>query len=61
MADAMRVLRPLILRQTELPESRRREIFRDLATPDALDVLAFGGVDALRAWLAAQHPELSTP
>jgi precorrin-2 dehydrogenase/sirohydrochlorin ferrochelatase len=61
MADAMRVLRPLILRQTELPESRRREIFRDLATPDALDVLAFGGVDALRAWLAARHPELSTP
>ena len=29
MADAMRVLRPMILRQAELPEARRREVFRD--------------------------------
>jgi siroheme synthase-like protein len=61
MADAMQVLRPTILRQAALPETRRREVFRALATPAALDALAEGGMDGLRVWLAGRFPELSTP
>ncbi len=57
MAEAMRTLRPEILSRASVPESRRRQIFRDLATPEALDVLASSDLDGLRSWLAARYPE----
>ena len=58
MAEAMQELRPLIVTRKELPARNRRDIFRDLSGDEAADVLAAGGVDALRAWLLAKHPEL---
>ena len=58
MADAMQSLRPLIVARRDLHVRRRRQIFRELATDEATDVLAVGGVAALRAWLIAKYPEL---
>jgi precorrin-2 dehydrogenase/sirohydrochlorin ferrochelatase len=46
MADAMQTLRPIVL--TEVPDpTLRRDIFKYLATEDALDLLETHGVDAL--------------
>jgi siroheme synthase-like protein len=61
MAEAMQELRPAIVARQDLPETQRRRIFSELATPDAMNVLAEGGIGALRAWLAARIPELSQP
>lgn len=58
MADAMQMLRPWIRSQSHLPQSARAAVFKDLATPEAMDVLDRAGPDALRAWLKAKHPEL---
>jgi siroheme synthase-like protein len=59
MSEAMQSLRPMILNRATLPQDRRREALRALATPEALDVLASGGEDALWDWLTARFPELS--
>ena len=61
MAEAMQELRPVVVARQDLHERRRRQIFSELATQEALNVLADGGTDALRAWLAARFPELSQP
>jgi siroheme synthase-like protein len=61
MAEAMQELRPVVVARQDLHERRRRQIFTDLATQEAMNVLANGGTDALRAWLAARFPELSQP
>jgi siroheme synthase-like protein len=59
MADAMQTLRPRILAgDGSVPEERRRAVFRDLVTPDAMDTLARGGLAGLRAWLSSRYPEL---
>lgn len=58
MAEAMRTMRPMILRSQELHVRRRTAMFRELATPEAMDVLAEGGVDALTQWLRQRYPEL---
>jgi siroheme synthase-like protein len=58
MAEAMVVLRPLV-RDSGLPQDRRAAVFRDLASSEALGVLAEGGAGALQAWVVARHPELA--
>jgi siroheme synthase-like protein len=57
MAHAMQTLRPLI-RDSALDSQRRATIFRDLASEEALETLAAGGMDQLRRWLAGRHPDL---
>ncbi|MDB5353854.1 MAG: precorrin-2 dehydrogenase and sirohydrochlorin ferrochelatase [Phycisphaerales bacterium] len=57
MADAMKLLRPVI-RTSSLPPDQRAMMFRELAADEALSVLDAGGIDALRGWLAERYPEL---
>jgi siroheme synthase-like protein len=49
MAQAMQTLRPEL--QQRLSEQTRHQIFRELATEEAMSVLAQDGVDGLRAWI----------
>jgi siroheme synthase-like protein len=58
MAEAMQHLRPIIRDKAKLSPGRRREVFRDLAGDEAMDVLASGGLEELHRWLAGRHPEL---
>ena len=58
MADAMQGLRPLIVARKDIHVRRRRRMFHELATDQAVEVLAAGGIEALRAWLLAKYPEL---
>jgi len=60
MADAMQALRPQIRQDSRIPIERRKAIFKDLATPEAIDALDAGGLSALREWLAKRHPEIVT-
>ena len=57
MAQAMQILRPMILAGLEDP-SRRRALFRDLAGPDAMAALDTGGEASLRQWIEQRYPEL---
>jgi siroheme synthase-like protein len=57
MSQVMSELRPKI-RDSGLEPAKRTEIFRDLATETALDVLAQRGDRGLRMWLAQRYPEL---
>lgn len=57
MADAMQHLRPRI-RAAGVEIAVRRRIFRELATEEALNILAGRGFDALFNWLLERHPEL---
>jgi precorrin-2 dehydrogenase / sirohydrochlorin ferrochelatase len=59
MADAMLTLRPMIVAAPQTDPDARAGIFRDLATQDALDVLARDGPDGLKRWLIERHPELA--
>jgi precorrin-2 dehydrogenase/sirohydrochlorin ferrochelatase len=54
MSAAMQELRPRI-HAAGAPIEERRRAFRDLATDEAMDVLATGGVDALWDWLAHRN------
>jgi precorrin-2 dehydrogenase/sirohydrochlorin ferrochelatase len=58
MAEAMASLRPLI-KSARIDIAGRSRIFRELASEEALNVLADGGLPGLRAWLADRHPELT--
>jgi precorrin-2 dehydrogenase/sirohydrochlorin ferrochelatase len=57
MAQAMHELRPFI-KSAGIDIGGRRRIFRELATEDALNVVATRGVDGLRNWLLERHPEM---
>jgi siroheme synthase-like protein len=57
MAHAMQALRPLI-RSGNLDPARRASVFRDLASDEALETLAAGGVDELKRWIGTRHPDL---
>ncbi len=59
MAETMQLLRPKILAAPSLAPSRRREIFRELASDEALQTLESGGRDALYEWLEKSFPELN--
>lgn len=58
MARAMKELRPRV-KSLGIPIENRRQIFRDLATDAAIDVLRERGLDGLKLWLASRHPELN--
>jgi precorrin-2 dehydrogenase / sirohydrochlorin ferrochelatase len=58
MAEVMKELRPMIVARHDIAEGRRRGMFHDLASVEALDVLAADGTAALRDWLNARFPEL---
>jgi siroheme synthase-like protein len=59
LAAAMQLLRPVIIGgAAQISPERRRKIFEDLATPDALAVLAANGVEGLWRWIAGRFPEL---
>jgi len=58
MAGAMRELRPFI-KAANPQVSMRRAIFRELASEEALNVVADRGTAGLREWLLARHPELT--
>jgi siroheme synthase-like protein len=57
MAELMQELRPLI-KSAGFEAESRRQILRELATEEALGVLAGGGSAAVRKWLVSRHPEL---
>jgi precorrin-2 dehydrogenase/sirohydrochlorin ferrochelatase len=56
MAGAMRELRPTIRRAVS-DVAARRQLFRELASEEALNVLHANGVEGLRRWLRGRHPE----
>ncbi|HEX4792822.1 MAG TPA: bifunctional precorrin-2 dehydrogenase/sirohydrochlorin ferrochelatase [Humisphaera sp.] len=56
MAEAMKTIRPLVL--AKLDASKRAAVFRELAGEEAIEVLARGGMEGLREWIGARHPEL---
>jgi len=58
MARLMQTLRPRIHAIESLAPSRRREIFRALASDDAMDVLAKEHEPGLRAWIVTRFPEV---
>jgi len=51
MADAMKILRPMI-KSGELDGPDRADLFRALATPEAIDILRDKGIDGLKDWIA---------
>ena len=55
LANVMTQLRPEIKQRWN--ETARRNIFRDLATAEALDVLASGGIEGVRQWIRRRHGE----
>lgn len=61
MAEAMKVLRPKVKGEHRLSVRQRREVFRDLAGAEAIDVLGSRGLDELWKWLVQRHPELAAP
>jgi len=53
LAQAMSELRPEIKKSFDEPI--RKTIFRDLATKEAMDVLASSGIQGLRVWVHHRH------
>jgi precorrin-2 dehydrogenase / sirohydrochlorin ferrochelatase len=58
LAEAMQALRPMVRQAPNLPIARRREIFHDLASAEALAIVGSGGLEALKQWLVLRYPEL---
>jgi hypothetical protein len=56
LAEALKKLRPRI-KASGLPITRRREIFRALATTDAAGALAAGGMAELCKWVRTKFPD----
>ena len=56
MAGAMREIRPMI-RDAVGDIAVRRQMFRELASEEALNVLHANGIDGLRKWLCGRYPE----
>jgi siroheme synthase-like protein len=53
MADAMKILRPLVL-SSGLDAAKRAEIFHSLATAEAIEILRNRGIHGLKEWIARQ-------
>jgi precorrin-2 dehydrogenase/sirohydrochlorin ferrochelatase len=51
MAEAMQGLRPELQSDTRLDDESRHELFRKLATDEAMDVLSREGITGLRDWI----------
>jgi siroheme synthase-like protein len=60
MADAMRRIRPDVVARQDIKPRRRRQVFRALASYEAMNVLTQSGEDALRTWLAVRFPEFNS-
>ena len=58
MAEAMRSLRPMILK-SGLPPAARRELFRELATDAAMATLSDGGMGELEKWVMEKAKSLT--
>jgi precorrin-2 dehydrogenase/sirohydrochlorin ferrochelatase len=56
MASFFQEIRPQLI-NSNLPIERRRGIFRELATEEAISLLESRGLDALRQWLYDRYPE----
>lgn len=57
MAAFFQEIRPQLIK-SGLPIEKRRGIFRELATEEAISLLESRGLDALRQWLYDRHPEV---
>jgi siroheme synthase-like protein len=51
MAEAMQQLRPELQNDKRLSDSVRQQAFRNLATDEAMNVLARDGIEGLRIWI----------
>jgi siroheme synthase-like protein len=58
MAEAMTVLRPLVRSAVGIDQPRRAEVFRTLASREAVSIVSEQGIDALLEWITARYPEL---
>jgi len=59
LAEAMQVLRPKVLGCEVLTCERRSDALRDLAGPQALQILDEQGITSLESWLKSRYPELN--
>jgi siroheme synthase (precorrin-2 oxidase/ferrochelatase) len=59
MAAAMQELRPWVLKNPALSQAERREIFRLLASDEAMEVLNAGDILAVKRWLIGRWPPLA--
>jgi precorrin-2 dehydrogenase/sirohydrochlorin ferrochelatase len=59
MAKQMISLRPRICAIPSIAPSRRKEIFRTLASDDALNALSTGDPRVLERWIIGRYPELA--
>lgn len=55
MAEAMQVLRPMVV-ASSLPPKLRGDVLRDLVTEEAMEALDQSGIDGLKMWLERRHP-----
>lgn len=58
MAEIMNSLRPRIVRTVSSTPAQRADVFRALASDEAMDALRQGGREGLFAWLLRRYPEL---
>ena len=58
MADAMKSLRPRITGRADIAIDRRRRMFQELASEEALDVLDRSGAERLWTWLQGRSRTL---
>jgi siroheme synthase-like protein len=59
MAEAMKVLRPMVRSAVGLTQARRAEVFRTLASLEAVTIVSERGVGGVLEWITARYPELS--
>ena len=58
MAEAMRQMRPVILSKGLSPR-RRKELFVDLASEDAMEILSEEGIAGLWRWVGGKYFEFA--
>ena len=58
MAEAMQAIRPALLTADGISAGQRREVFRSLATPQAMEILMAGGIGLLWESLVLKFPSL---
>jgi siroheme synthase (precorrin-2 oxidase/ferrochelatase) len=59
LAEVMVKLRPAVIATPGLGAAKRRQVFHDLASEEAREIAAGGGLAALVQWARRRHPELS--
>jgi precorrin-2 dehydrogenase / sirohydrochlorin ferrochelatase len=52
MAEAMQELRPMLQNDARLDDAARHQAFRNLASDEAMNVLARDGMEGLRSWIS---------